>query len=410
MPSHDRPKSPPLGAPSDPTSRIEPAKLEAPTPEIIDAIAELTAAAAVLGSALHPKTAQNLAELVRIMNTYYSNLIEGHETRPRDIERALAGKLDREEGRRNLQLEATAHLRVQAKIDALAAARDLPEPASEDFLRWIHREFYRDAPAAMLALPGASPALTFTPGAFRSRPEHDNVVGRHLPPSSERVAEFMRYFAERYQFEGLGLAQKLTTLAAAHHRFNYIHPFADGNGRVSRLMSHAMCLTAGIGAHGLWSVSRGLARGLAHQSEYKQMMDLADSPREGDLDGRGNLSQRALAAFVLWFLRVCLDQVRFMGTLFDLATLSDRLRAHVESSDRPPAEAGALLDQALLRGDFERGEASRITGLPERSARRALNATLTEGLLGSETPKGPVSLRFPPSTLETLFPKLYPAL
>jgi Fic family protein len=101
--------------------RIEPARLEQTSPEIADVLAELSAQGATLGKALHPMTAANLADLVRIMNTYYSNLIEGHDTRPRDIERALAGQLDGDEGRRNLQLEATAHIRVQREIDRLAA-------------------------------------------------------------------------------------------------------------------------------------------------------------------------------------------------------------------------------------------------------------------------------------------------
>ena len=69
-----------------------------------------------------------------------------------------------------------------------------------------------------------------------------------------------------------------------------IHPFPDGNGRVSRLMSHAMALKAGIGAQGLWSVSRGLARGLDSRREYKTWMDRADTPRQDDRDGRGNLT------------------------------------------------------------------------------------------------------------------------
>jgi len=80
-------------------------------------------------------------------------------------------------------------------------------------------------------------------------------------------------------------------------------------------MSHAMGYSAGIDAHGLWSVSRGLAGGLKSRTEYKQMMDRADTPRQGDLDGRGNLSQKALIEFTDWFLRVCLDQVTFMSGL-----------------------------------------------------------------------------------------------
>src|SRR5208282_6916130 len=93
--------------------RIEPALLEDAPANITDVVAELSAKAATLGSALNPRTASNLADLVRIMNTYYSNLIEGHDTRPRDIERALAGQLDKDSERRNLQIEAAAHVRVQ---------------------------------------------------------------------------------------------------------------------------------------------------------------------------------------------------------------------------------------------------------------------------------------------------------
>jgi Fic family protein len=137
------------------------------------------------------------------------------------------------------------------------------------------------------------------------------------------------------------------------------------------------------------------------------MMDLADTPRQGDLDGRGNLSERALIEFVVWFLRVCLDQVAFMSDLFDLDTLAKRLRIYVERSETLKPEAARLLEEALLRGQFERGEAARITGLPERTARRVFNDVIALGLLASKTPKGPVSLRFPAETQEILFPRLF---
>ena len=176
------------------------------------------------------------------------------------------------------------------------------------------------------------------PGEWRSRPEHDVAVGRHEPPSSVRVPDFMAYFAKRYRLSPLGTAGRLMAMAAAHHRFNYIHPFPDGNGRVSRLMSHAMAFSSGIGAHGLWSISRGLSRGLENRAEYK---------------------------------------------------------------------AAPLLEEALIRGEFERGEIARITGLPERTARRVLKDVVDMGLLASQTPKGAVSLRCPPDALEVLFPKLF---
>jgi Fic family protein len=393
--------------PEETVQRIEPARLEEASEAMADVIAELSAASATLGAGLHPRTAANLADLVRIMNTYYSNLIEGHNTRPRDIARALEGELDKDSERRNLQLEAAAHVRVQGELDRMASADNLPEPASRDFIQWLHREFYRDAPKEMLLIKGQGKEFKMTPGAWRSDPLHDVAVGRHVPPASARVADFMQYFEERYRFAPLKKAGRIMAIAAAHHRFNYIHPLPDGNGRVSRLMSHAMAQLAGIGAHGLWSISRGLARGLERPSEYKQMMDLADAPRQGDLDGRGNLSQRALAEFTLWFLRLCLDQVKFMTGLFELDRLGPRLHNYVERNKALKPEAKRLLEEALIRGQFERGEIARITGLPDRSARRVLGEAIDAGLLGSETPKGAVSLRFPMDALDVLFPRLF---
>jgi Fic family protein len=389
--------------------RIEPALLDDVPTKIADEVADLSARAATLGAALHPRTAQQLASLVRVMNSYYSNLIEGHITRPRDIERALSGDLDVDEGRRHLQIEAAAHVRVQADIDRRFADGVLPDPVSADFLKSLHREFYRDAPEAMLLIKQAHHAFVMEPGRFREKPQEDVDVGRHRPPSSEVVEAFMQRFEERYASHRLGAAGKILAIPAAHHRFNYIHPFPDGNGRVSRLMSHGMIQQAGIGAHGLWSVSRGLARGLESRQEYKQMLDYADTPRQGDRDGRGNLSLSALEAFTLWFLRVCLDQVTFMSSLFDLPHLTARLKLYVERSGRLKPEAFRLLEEAAVRGEFARGDADRITRLPERTARVVLRQVIDEGLLGSDTPKGPVSLRFPTKALDLLFPQLFPA-
>jgi Fic family protein len=399
-----------MSAVMETVERIEPARLEDLPEAISDVVAELSAAAAKLGHALNPQTAANLAGLVRIMNTYYSNLIEGHNTRPRDIARAIDGNFDNDEERRNLQIEAVAHVRVQSEIDLMALENRLPEPASIDFILWLHREFYRDAAPEMLRIQCARTEFTMQPGTWRSRSEHEVAVGRHQPPSSGWVEAFMTYFAERYRFERLGKAARITAIPAAHHRFNYIHPFPDGNGRVSRLMSHAMAHLAGIGAHGLWSVSRGLARGLAGPGDYKRMMDHADMPRQGDLDGRGNLSQRALNEYVLWFLQVCLDQVTFMTALFEIETLAQRMRHLVERSEQLKPEAARLLEEALIRGQFDRGEVPRITGLPERTARRVFNDVIAAGLLASDTPKGPVSLRFPFDTLDVLFPRLFPEI
>lgn len=389
--------------------RIEPTLLDSPNGKTVDLLTDLNARAVVLGRSLHPRTAQQLASLVRLMNAYYSNLIEGHDTLPREIERALEGDFDEDEKRRNLQIEAAAHVRVQEHIDELAIEGRLPSPTSIEFVCHLHEEFYRGAADEMLLIGTGERQFRMVPGQFRSEAKHDNQVGKHVPPSSDRVMAFMERFQERYDLSKLGSGGKILAIPAAHHRFNYIHPFPDGNGRVSRLMSHAMFQVAGLGAHGLWSVSRGLARGLKSRKEYKLMMDHADTPRQGDRDGRGNLSLAALESFTNWFLEVCLDQVDFMTGLFDLPNLTARLKLFVERSGQLKPQAFKLLEEAALRGEFARGDAGRIMGLPESSARIILADTIKLGLLASDTPKGPVSLRFPVSSLDLLFPQLFPA-
>lgn len=386
--------------------RIEPCLLESIPIGITDLIANLATSTTRIVGRLHPRTAGSLAELVRIMNCYYSNLIEGHNTKPRDIERALADDLEKDELRRNFQIEARAHVRLQQMIDRLYTAGNMPEPASTEFLCWLHREFYRDAPESMLWIDNGEHGFRMEPGVFRFKPEHNVSVGRHIPPGSDRVAEFMRHFEQRYRLATMGKGERIIAMAASHHRLAYIHPFPDGNGRVSRLMSHAMGLTAGIGASGLWSVSRGLARGLESRKDYTNKMDYADTPRQGDLDGRGNLSQKALIEFIRWFLEVCLDQVNLMTGLFEFNRLAERLKAYVEIRGLK-AEALFILERVFIQGEMPRGEAERITGLKERSARMVLSSLINDGILQSETPKGPVSLHFGSESVEFLFPRLF---
>ena len=183
---------------SETTSRIEPASLDEANAEILDLVAELSKESTRLASRLHPRSASHWADLVRVMNCYDSNLIEGHNTTPREIEQAIGGDWDRSEPRRNLRIEARAHIRCQRQIDALHEARSLPEPTSLDFIVWLHRAFYEGTGEAMLTVRAGSRQLRMTPGVLRSHQEEDLTVGRHIPPSSTVVAEFIADFGARY--------------------------------------------------------------------------------------------------------------------------------------------------------------------------------------------------------------------
>jgi len=388
-------------------SRIEPCFFEEQIPaSLADLSVDIQREAARLGQGLHPDSAAELADLVRVMNCYYSNLIEGHNTRPRDIERALAGA-ELEAETRPLALEARAHVIVQRSIDKMHREGLLLRPTSVAFLTWVHKAFYDEMPDEFRRIehPDGS-TEPIIPGRIRQEGDSEVAVGRHLPPSSGRVAAFMDHFDRRFQIAARSASGRIIAIASAHHRLNYIHPFPDGNGRVSRLMSHAMALEAGIGGHGLWSVSRGLARGLTDRGEYKRMMDMADSPRRGDRDGRGNLSEAALKTYCEWFLKVALDQITFSTELFDLGGLEKRYRRLVE--DTVDDKRAPYLISAVLRyGALERGEAQIILKTSERTARNTLSKLTSAGYLSSASPKTPVRLAFPLDYRERLFPNLF---
>jgi Fic family protein len=365
---------------------------------------DLAQEASELSGQLHPIVRLSVAELVRSMNCYYSNLIEGHNTHPRDIDRALSEDYSTDPRKRDLQLEARAHIEVQRLIDARA---DFPKPpASRAFVEWTHREFCSRLPESLLTVenPDTHERLQVVPGELRQR---GVAVGRHVPPPGDDLPAFMDRFEQAYATARLTKPRQAIAVAAAHHRLLWIHPFLDGNGRVTRLMSHAMLLDLGVGS-ALWSISRGLAR---RSTEYKRLLMAADEPRKGDLDGRGALSQGALIDFCAFFLECCLDQVRYMRELLEPSELQRRIEMYVrdeEDAERLPKRSFALLREALLSGDLERGKVPRLIDVSERTARRVVSALVEKKLLVSESHKAPLRLGFPIDVVERWFPRLYP--
>jgi len=136
------------------------------------------------------------------------------------------------------------------------------------------------------------------------------------------------------------------------------------------------------------------------------MMDLADSPRRGDRDGRGNLSSAALKTFSEWFLKVTLDQITFSAKLFDLSDLDRRYRRLV-SDTIDDKRAPELISAVFRHGALDRGDAQIVLKTSERTARNTLSKLTTAGFLTSASAKTPVRLAFPLDYRERLFPNLF---
>lgn len=385
-------------------SRMEPLLLAEGSrhrPALTDLAVELAARAAGLRRSLPPGISAALADLVRAMNCYYSNLIEGHDTHPIDVERALRNDYSWDQKKRSLQQEAKAHIFVQRWIDsgALSDREATTEAACE-----IHRRFCEQLPDELLWVENEETGdkARVEPGRLRTR---DVKVGMHVAVSPGAVPRFMQRFEE--VFAGLGKAEAILASASMHHRFLWIHPFVDGNGRVARLASHARFLRL-LDSGGVWSIARGLARSV---TRYKELLANCDLQRRNDLDGRGNLSEEALAEFTRYFLETCLDQVAFMEGLMQPDHLRARVLVWAEEEARLgklPSRAGSLLDAALYRGEIPRGDVASILAAPERTARRITSELVRQGVFVSESTRAPLRLAFPAALAGRWMPGLFP--
>lgn len=351
----------------------------------------------------HAPLLQPLSQLVRVMNCYYSNLIEGHHTLPYAVEHALNNDLSSDSATRDLQQEALAHIQVQSMIDH----QQYPQPAlSLKFLLWCHAEFYQLLPTsmAMMKHPQTDENIRMKAGEIR---QGGVQVGHHIAPDAEQVTPMLEgLFKVCHQYHG---SDMLIAIAAANHRVAWIHPFMDGNGRTIRLMAHAALQNLGLNI-GLWSPSRGLARSV---QQYKYHLAQADQTRQGSFtDGRGALSEKGLVNFCDYYLSTCIDQVDFMSQLFDMKNISKRIEKYCMDEhhrSKLSLDSFILLREALYRGEFERGEVKNmISGKSDVTARRVLKGLLDRELLVSDSPRGRVRLHIPSHVLGAWFPNLYP--
>jgi Fic family protein len=387
-------------------SAIEPLLPDMSRSELAELSQKITLAVGELKGFVHaPLVRDRVAALVREMNCYYSNLIEGHKTLPRDIERAQSADFAKDRKQKENQLLAVTHIQTEeAMLRRLDG--DGVDVYSPEFLCWIHREFYSRLPEAMqVSRTRAGGEYRIVPGQIR---DYMVDVGSHTPPDFATLPAFLDRFREAYSSPGILATNRLVAIAAAHHRLAWIHPFGDGNGRVARLHSHALLRHHGCDGHGMWTLSRGLAR--ARQIYFARLHE-ADQPRRNDYDGRGNLSERGLSEFCLFFLETILDQVTFMGGLLKLPDLRTRIERYftyealhlTKYREEIMRVVRALADE----GEIARERVSEITGKGTTTAVEIIKLGLRESYLETPSPKGKLRIAFPAKVLPAYFPNLF---
>jgi hypothetical protein len=385
---------------------MEPLVPHAEAGRLAELTCEIHRASGILTGQVHsPHVVQRVALLVREMNCYYSNLIEGHKTIPRDIERAMRREFSDDPRQRDNQQLSVAHIAVEKRMVERLASEHV-DVCSPEFITWLQREFYERLPESLhVSRTRDGVAYQVAPGRYR---DFMVEVGRHTPPDFRALPEFMARFQEFYGDAKALATDQLVRAAAAHHRLAWIHPFGDGNGRVVRLHSHALLIRSGTDGRGLWTLSRGLAR---QRQAYFSALEDADQRRRGDLDGRGNLSDAALARFCVFFLETLLDQIRFMSGLLELPALRLRVERYfqyeAEELQRHREPIMRVVRTLLDEGEIPRPRVQEITGKAGTVAAEIIKRGLAEGYFETSSPKGPLYPAFPIKVREVFFPRLF---
>lgn len=281
-----------------------------------------------------------------------------------------------------------------------------PTMFSPWLVKKVHKALFKHVPAEQLKLHDSERYLV--PGKLRAGPDEQVEVGQHLAPDAQVVQPMLELLQ---QFMG-GCNEPRTRLIAAlayHHRLAWIHPFMDGNGRLVRLVTHLQLVYLDLRPN-LWSLSRGLAR---RQTDYYTLMANADRPREGDLDGRGQLSLKHYLAFIRFMLDVCLDQIDYMTEALDPARMRERIERLFKYHERLNAAkirpgSAAAVHALLSLGTMPRATFKTFLGLSERLAIEELKRLIELGVVRSPTPKSrDVEPGLPVWFAQELFPDLH---
>ena len=375
-----------------------------------DLALKLIAESKKLEGTMNSFTREAIARFLTPMNSYYSNLIEGHDTHPIDIAKALRNDYSNDKIKRDLQFEAKAHIELQSEIYH-EIHHKISIPSSKTFIKSIHKRFYEHLPEDFKHVKSKDGENKLVvPGEFRT----DEVeVGRHIAPASQMLDSFMNRFEDFYnplKPDNASKIRRIISIAASHHRLAWIHPFLDGNGRVVRLYSDACFLSEDLNASGLWSISRGLAR---HKETYRTKLANADLPRYNDYDGRGNLSNKMLIEFCVFFLETAIDQIEFMYNILDMENMLERIHSFADLMvirKRLRPESKFILEDVFLKGKITKTDVERITNLSEKTA-KLLTDELEKMELLIKTKEGihvTFYVNYPINLSPLFFPGLYP--
>ncbi|MBA5637173.1 Fic family protein [Duganella sp. LX20W] len=218
-----------------------------------------------LGGTTPPEVFFQLKQIFHLLESLGSARIEGNHTTLADlVESTVQGGL--EDGDQMKEIT-----NIEEAMRYVEEAMQPGAPLTETFIRDLHG----------IAVNGLEREGDKTPGAYRESPVKI-AMSAHLPPEAIAVPQYMRELTE---FVNTPSAPKydLIKVALAHHRFGWIHPFSNGNGRVVRLLTYALLIKYGFNVKD-GRVLNPTAVFCNDRERYYQMLGAADTGQTEGID------------------------------------------------------------------------------------------------------------------------------
>ena len=380
--------------------------------ELKDLAQEVIIASSTLEGRIAPETAKALGDRLRFLNSYHSNLIEGHKTSILDIEAALQKDFSQDSQKRYAQELCAAHVETERALMTEIYTAPPHNICRFEFVSKIHKVFYDLLPVHHQYTHSQGGFTKYSVDAGKMRDSDISLDGGITPhgPDVRNLPAKYKEFENLYHPGRFHGDERLIAIAASHHRMVWLHPFRDGNGRVTRLFSGLYMAHTGINKSNLWSLSRGFSR---NKQWYMTNLQSADAIDRETL----SFDQDFFADFCIYFLEVCLDQVQFMDKILGLNRIDARIDGYIRDRDKTRGalhpldqRSGKLLKALFLQGRISRGDAQSILGMDhqsERQARRIVSQLIGEGLVASQSHRAPLTIAFPAKVLRYYFPDIF---
>lgn len=298
-----------------------------------------------------------LKQVFHLLESLASARIEGNHT-------TLADYVDaRMQNGRASSDELKEIANIEAAMQQIEEAVLPGEPISEHLLRGLHATTVQE-----LEREGDR-----TPGAYRNGPVRI-AKAEHLPPDAVRVPEYMN---ELVNFINQSDPPKydLMKVALAHHRFAWIHPFSNGNGRVVRLLTYVLLIKYGFQVTAAGRLLNPAAVFCADRTLYYARLSEADAGTD-----------QALEHWCVYVLAGIRDELRKVDRLADYGHLQARVLlpalAHARERQLVTAVEEAVLAATIKAGVVKAGDLeSALPGLNANQRTYQIRKLVEAGML-----------------------------